>query len=441
MQSQKKPIEGECPICVFSTSHILISENCFHGACKDCIKKIEGQPCYYCRGEVGKTQSIFIEDYKTFVINDTLPDVQPFEVLFGSKLKRVYEIFRDSLIGKWCLAPDLTYKKVCEVCILFYKHQEVDTALLTLFYACATITRTSILDAMTCLGLLFGFRNVSAISPKDVYFHFFLNHCITARGEDEDDQSNISDFVTFIMHSLIYDVPEIDETASFISTMPVHCGGGCNTSRFSFSNINNLVDKKDEDEGMSPFIPEEHNWILEKVGWDNSYKWKPINEKDEKETINCLGVLSNCPVCVSMMDYSAYPDLMKIDGVIQQFSKFKNIETAVVLACKGKKTQTAQMVNHYTNQQCKLNTLRFIHIYSLVKQPSSFKSGPTALYLLNEIFKNKRAYVCPIYHLACFSDRLVKADSSQMKKTKRDSIQRWAVKIFLQHSPSRPPPK
>ena len=415
--------------------------------------------CYYCRGPVNKIQTISVEAYQSFVTNEGLPDVHPFEVLFGLKYRRLYELFRDSLNAKWTKVVDHSFNKVCRVCTLLFKNRWVDVTLLSLFYACSIITRTSVLDAMTCLGMLFGLRSVAQISPKDVYFHFFLNHCSTGRAVGETDHSGVSDFVTSIMHALTYDVPEIDAMASFINTMAADGSNncGCNEAQVALSTISGKFERvsttnrkeeeeeeEEDDDGMSPFVPEEHTSVLEKIGWDNSYKWvkkdaSSDKEEEEKEeaSVDCLSVFSDCRVCDSMMDYTAYNDLKEMDDQIQLQRKFLNVETAVSVVCakKNKTDQTfvANMTKHYTSRQCELNRLKFIHFYSLVKQPSSLKSGPAALHLFRELFGSKRSYLCPTYHLACFSDCIVNADSSQMKKTKRETIQRWATKIFQRH--------
>lgn len=419
------------------------------------MRKLKDKPCYYCRGPINEIQTVSVETYESFITNENLPDVHPFEVLFGSKYRRLYELFRYFLNAKWTKVADNSFSKVCQVCTLLHKHQGVDTTLLSLFYACSTITRTSVLDAMTCLGVLFGLRSVAKISPKDVYFHFFLNHCSTGRAVGEKDHSGVSDFVTSIMHALTYDIPEIDAIASFINTMAADGSDkcGCNEAQAALLIVNRKVERADTNEeedadGMSPFVPEERAFVSKKIGWDNSYKWvakKDASQEGEEEEkgekrealVDCLSVFSDCRVCDSMMDYSAYTDLKEMDDLIQLHRKYMNVETAVSVVCteKNKTDQTfvAHMTKHYTSHQCELNRLKFIHFYSLVKQPSSLKSSPAALHLFNELFRSKRSYLCPTYHLACLSDCIVKADSSQMKKTKRESIQRWANKVFQQH--------
>lgn len=421
---------------------------------------MKGTSCWYCKSPVRKIQTISVKAYNSFITNEDLPEVHPFEVLFGSRYRQLYELFRDHLNDKWSKKADHSFSKVCQVCTLFHKHKEVDATLLSLFYACSTITRTTVLDGMTSLIMLFGLRSAGKITPKDVYFHFFLNHCSTGRVVRENDHSEISDFVTSIMHALIYDIPEIDSMASFINTMVTDGSSecGCNEAQAALSTISGKVERDNPNEeedydGMSPFVPEEHTSVSEKIGWDNAYKWvdptktdssgqdKKEKEKEEppprEALVDCLSVFSDCRICDSMMDHTAHTYLREMDDLINLHCKYVNVETAVSLACTTKtktdKTSVAQMTKHYTNHQCKLNRLKFIHFYSLVKQPSSLKSGPTALHLFNELFNSKRSYLCPTYHLACFGDCIVKADSSQMKKTKREAIQRWATKIFQHH--------
>lgn len=438
------------------TDEMVVSTRCLHGTCKDCRERLTGKPCYYCRDPSGGVtfESIPHGDYREFILNEgRRPAVQPFDVLFGSKHRHTYEMVREMLRTKWS-SVNYPFSRVCRVCTLTQQYPEVDITLLGLFYACSTITKTTVLDAMTSLCMLYGLQVSAKVSPKDVYFHFFLNHCATKRAVAESDQTGVSDFVTKVMHALTYDVPEIDAMANFISILPSDAYGQCkcNSAQKSLatisgrSNVTTEVKQEEEDDdGMCPFVPDGHESMNERVGWDNSYKWSHGKKPDEKDKdsndetkVDCLSIFSDCTICNMLMDYRAYPDLNDMDELIQMRRKYMNVETAVTVVCTERQRTNKKfidnMIKHYTNPQCKLNKLRFIYFYSLVKQPSSLMSGSAALHLFNELFCSKHSYLCPTYHLACFSDCLIKADSSQLKKTKRDTIQKWATKVIRRHT-------
>ena len=433
-----------------------MSTRCFHGTCTDCRKRLEGKPCYYCRDppQGAEFKRLPSEDYHNIVLNENRPEVRAFDILFGSKHRCTYEVIRDMLRTKWSSVADNDFSKVCRVCMLKQRHPEVDITLLALFYACSTITQTTILDAMTSLCMLYGLRVCAKVAPKDVFFHFFLNHCTTERAADEDDQSEVSDFVIKVMHALTNDVPEIDTMASFISILPsdalAQCK--CNAAQKSLETISGkrlTTPEKEEDCGISPFVPEGYESKGDRVGWDNTYKWSSSRESrdnrddgpdDEDATrVNCLGIFTDCSICDMMMDREAYPDLKDMDERVEARRKYMHVETAVTVVCTEKRRTDilTDMIRHYTNSQCELNRLKFIFFYSLIKQPSSLTSGPAALHLFNELFSSKLSYLCPTYHLACFSDCIVGADSSQFKKTKRESIQRWTAKIIRRHAGAR----
>lgn len=440
----------ECPICLSETDEFVVCTRCFHGACKKCRDRLHGSPCYYCRNPSnGVSFECMTEDYVDFVINEDRSSVHPFDVLLTSKYKRSYEIFRDMIHKKWSSVSEYTFEKVCLVCTLTQKYPEIDITLFSLFYSCSTITRTTIMDILTCLSMVYGIRACSDVSPKDVYFHFFLNHCSTGRSTSEDDQSGVCDFVTSVMHALIYDVPEVDSVANFINILPsdAYLQCKCNSAQTALATIYGKLEDTAScdsgvDDGMHPFEPEGQFSSEERICWDNSYKWSTLTkEKDDcdvdESKVDCLSVFSDCRICNRMMDHSAFHGLNEIDGLIQTRRKHMNIDTAVTVVCVERKhtdkSFITDMINHYTDTQCQLNRLKFIYFYSLVKQPSSLMNGTATQHLYKELFGNKQSYLCPIYHLACFSDCIVKADSSQLKKTKRDSIQKWASKVIRRH--------
>jgi hypothetical protein len=448
----------ECPICTCETEIVSVSTRCLHGTCKDCAQKLSDKPCYYCRDPTGAARvELNSDDYEAFLAADGPPRVDPFDVLFTAKYRATYETFRTIISGRWEAAATHTFSSVCGPCLLSQSAPEVDTTLLTLFYACSPITRTTVLDAMTCLSMLYGLRRcTNLLTPIGTYFHFFMNHCTTVRGVAEDDQSAVCDFVTKIMHALVYDVPEVDALSNFITTNLTSeaCATcPCNESQRALDTISGRNDGTstsssssskdvDDEEGLFPFVPDDAGGQLnEPVIWANSYKWSPQGGKEEDEAeddaaVNFFSAFTDCPICDEMMDNAANERLRDMDRDITFKRKFMNVATAVSVVCSPMgKTYTDSMIKHYTEPACELNRLKFIHFYSLVKQPHSLtgNSGAPA-HLLSEIFSSKLSHVCPTYHLACFSHQIVSADESQLKKTKRDSIQKWSHKILKRHT-------
>lgn len=441
----------ECPICTNTTNVFSVSTRCLHGACKDCIVKLSHASCHICRDPHGATRiDINATDYDALLGVDEAPRIEPFDVLFSDKYKATYEAFKNIISSKWENSANYTFSSVCGVCILL-SQSKVDITLLTLFYACAPITRTTVLDAMTCMSMLYGLRKCNTfLTPIGTFFHFFMNHCTTPRGILDGDQSDISDFVTKIMHALVYDVPEVDALSNFITTVLtseaiVDCP--CNEAQLALETVCGRRQEDEEDnDGQLPFVPDEADeQLTAPVVWANSYKWEKCstNKKDIRgegdediSSVNYFTAFTDCSVCNEMMNYALHDRLKDMDRQIQFNRKCMNVATAISVVCDSfkRKADIEDMINHYTDPICELNRHKFIHFYSLVKQPHSLigKSGvPT--HLLSELFSSKRSHVCPTFHLACFSHKLISADESQLKKTKRDSIQKWAHKIIRRH--------
>ena len=466
----------ECVICTETVDSFMVNMDCLHGCCVICAERIpDKSKCHYCRTpqKTPKTE-MNVDEYAFF--NDGTINYPPFEVLFTRKHLRVYETARKLLRSKWSAKADYLHDSLCRVCVLqktFF--ESVDMALLYLFYSCSTITRTTILDAMISLCMTYGWKNCKEVSPKDVYFHFFLNHCSTPRvGTSEADYSTQADFVCDAMNALVFDCAEIDAIANFVNIQPpdgsplCDCNN-CHTNLPSHSKKTSYSVPTKEDnsnKSNSLFIPNKGKYSTSKgtdkqvvLNWDNSYKWvhydfqTPDNvvsdaaKGDDDEEggggtllVDCLKIFHECSVCDWMMDYSNRKELLDLDEAITAMGNL-NIVTAVHIACTERRypeEKIKYLTSHYTSSACRLNSLRFIHFYSLVKQPSSLLGSASVEHMILDLFPNKRSFLCPMYHLSCICERIVNADSSQLKKTKRNAIQKWASKFMSRHlSPSQ----
>ena len=462
----------ECPVCVSETEIMSISSSCLHGACSKCVTRLRDKPCYYCRDLPGAGRiTMKATDYDLFLNKDEdkllLPSVDPFDVLFGDKYADTYKTFRNIIASKWKAAANQKYNLVCGPCMLAKKYPQVDTTLLTLFYACSPITRRTILDVMVCLCLLYGLRRCNnMLTPIGVYFHFFLNHCTTARGVSEEDQSEVCDFVSNIMHALVYDVPEVDALANFISTnltseSAAKCA--CNESQRALDALSGRKEMTDKDSSdFAPFVPSGGNADKRQLAaaaaapppamWANSFKWTQQHTEchqsrndndDDASAVNFFTIFTDCEVCDEMMDHANHARLNDMDRDIQLKRRYMNIATAVnVVCCSQSKGYADSLIKHYTQKACELNRLKFINFYSLVKQPHSFtgKTGGVASHLMSELFSSKMSHLCPTYHLACFSHQVIEFDTSASKKTKKEGIQKWAMKVIRRHrQPTIPP--
>ena len=365
-----------------------------------------------------------------------------FEILLGEKYKDTYETFKKIIFGKWSAAATHTYSPTCGPCMLAKSAPEVDPTLLTLFYACAPVTRKTVLDAMVCLSMLYGLRRCcNLVSPLGVYFHFFMHHCATSRGAGEEDQSEVCDFVTRVMHSFVYDVPEVDAMALFINTnltteSTTACT--CNEAQKALDAISGRREVEEET-AYGPFMPDfsQQHPGAPVAGWANSYKWGGGSEDgstaDDDSVVDFFSIFTDCRICDEMVDYRSHERLRSEDKAIALNREFMNVSTAVSVACQPSgRDYTDWMIRHYTDAACGLNRLKFINFYSLVKQPQSLKSG-AASHLLSELFSSKRSYLCPVYHLACLSHRILSAEESLQKKTKKESVQKWAHKVLKRH--------
>lgn len=453
----------ECPLCLDErVETVSVFSNCCHFVCKTCASSPNmGALCPVCRGEMGKTLDYPADVFSTLT-SDGSSEFTPFDVLFSLRCKDLYEMTRNILVLKWTEKKEFTYTDVCGVCLLKQRRPEVNITLLNLFYACATITRNTVLDAMTCLLILFGRGACLSLSPKDVYFHFFLNHCDTKKGAfDCPTHTPVADFVCRTHHSMIYDIPEVDSLAHFITTIHVESfiACECNESQHVLKIMHEgeggtgSHNSSDPDE-CGLFIPTVSETDLvtnnNTVGWGNGYKWTfevPDVEcgcedgEDEVQhmSVDCLKVFSNCRVCTDMMEVNSNRRLTDVNRLVTQYCEFTNVPTAVHMACTELNFPSKEiddMTAHYTSPTCELNRRRHIHFYSLVKQPSALMNPVSTQHLFSELFSCKRSYLCPTYHLACICDKISDLDKSSLKRTKRDTINKWAKKILERHRPT-----
>lgn len=410
--------------------------------------------------------------------DDGSSDVTPFDILFSSKCKDVYEMTRPLLVEKWTKKRGYNHTEVCGVCLLRQRQTGVDITLLNLFYACATLTQNTVLDAMTCLNVLYGRNACQNLSPKDIYFHFFLNHCDTKKGVfDCPSYTPVADFLCKLHHSITYDVSEVDELAYFISmiTVETYVACECNESKHVLKVIHDGRDKMDkprtdvagggddddDDNECGLFIPSHTSeTATHKVRWENSYKWDYVADNVDPEdgiidltkqdagdddgavqqlAINCLKVFSTCKVCTSMMAVGNDEKIAELERLVTTYCEFTNIHTAVQMACKTlglPPSDADEITAHYTTASCELNRLRHIHFYSLVKQPAALMNPISTQHLFMELFSCKRSYLCPSYHLACVCDKVSGLDTSNMKRTRRETISRWSKRVLERHRPN-----
>ena len=410
----------------------------------------------------------------------TDPPISAFDVLFSGRVRGAYETAREIIAKKWTNRQDYQHTEVCSVCLLRAKAPSVDITLLNLFYSCSTLTQNLILDAITCLHFLYGWNACQDISPKDVYFHFFLHHCDTKKSStDFHHKAYISDFVCKMLHSIVFDFPEIDELANFVTTIAneAYAGCVCNTSKQVLSTIQEggedalregggaakfgrnardggVDDDEDDDDDGGLFVPADiaDTATTTRVRWENSYKWdytppvqpdpkQPKDGADDDVTplaVNCLRAFHNCKVCNAMMCLEKHEKLSEIAGLVSKYRESTNVSTAVVKACRVMRMtaeETEDMRAHYESPECEFNRLKFIHFYSLVKQPSSLMNPVAAQHLFLELFSTKKSYLCPTYHLACLCDTVAREDKSNLKSTKRHTIQKWSQKMMDRHRP------
>ncbi|KAK3757042.1 hypothetical protein RRG08_062911 [Elysia crispata] len=443
--------------------------NCLHYMCVECCEKHLDPLCPLCKEPKG-SKGVMI--YPSEVVaqmpintHDALKS-SAFEVLFSSNVKDVYRMIRDILVRRWSSITQYDHSPVCGVCILRQKYPDVDITLLNLFFASATITRTSILDAMVCLYLLYGKNPCLSLSPNDVFFHFFLNHCDTGRGALDINYSwsRVADFVCLIHHSLVYDISEVKEIATFIGMMSeckLSCD--CNDSKHVLSNIQDRdqdskqqYDKNEAEDNndVGLFIPDENRaYVASTITWDNAYKWDYIptdnddggdkldGDGDEAQhlSLNCLKIFSDCKVCTDMMCVKNTALIKKVDDLVTKFAVNTNTATAVQMACVKMQLSgelTNAMAIHYKSTDCRMNRLRYFHFYSLVKQPMSLMNSDNVRHLFKELFSYKRSYLCPNYQLACACEKVVALNTNSCNRTNKDTIKKWARKIMDRHEPT-----
>lgn len=442
-----------CEVCLEPPEEFAVNTNCFHGTCADCDGKLK-DCCPFCRGPRSEVYvTVPAEAYETIFGKDV--EVAAFDALFTDVHRAAYEAVREILAERWTKTTGYEYSPLCGVCMLRDRIPEVDVTLINLFFACSTITQTTVLDAMTVLCLVFGIQSCSGIAPKDVYFHFFINHCDTKRSHHEDEgDTRVADFTCQMLHSLVYDFPEIDAVSDFTTALmtEAYCGCTCNSSKRVLKSMKEN-DPTSSRRGPVPddddlFIPDEVASANKEIRqrWDNGFKWThslPATEGTEDEAaadgtmaVDCLAVYSKCGVCNDMMSCEHRARLTDVDAAVEEYTRYTNVATAVKKACvrlQYPPDRVEEMTAHYTSPACELNRLKFIHFYSLVKQPSSLRNPVAAQHLFTELFTSKRAHVCPTYHLASVCDRIIKLDTSQLKRTKRVAIQKWVNKILERH--------
>ena len=366
-----------------------------------------------------------------------------FDILFTRKHIEVYTAVREMLKIKWTNKSDYSHEKLCNVCMLQEEFKNsINISLLYLFYSCSTITRTTILDALVSLCMTYGWNNCKLISPKDIYFHFFLNHCHTPVVPGTGFSSH-ANFVCSVMNDLIFDCANIDNILEYICNNVSNVSKcNCNSchSKLAITSVN---EEDEEEEETVVFIPKHMKQTNTILRCDNSYKWSTQNwniDNIPSDTllVNCFKVFSDCPICDSMMDFSFRDKFVVIDQAILSNTKC-NIETAIQKVCKDNKfteDQVQYLITHYTSSTCKLNTLKYINFYSLIKQISSLNSNDFVEHITTQLFQYKSSFLCPLYHLTCLCEIIVESDKSQLRKTSRNKIGKWAASFRSIHKSS-----
>lgn len=441
----------ECDICASPTEDVVVPLTCYHALCPECYKRLKTRPCSFCRAEDALSSALqmpFRTYQRLFVDGSADLAVTSFDALLSESVKEDYMVVREVLDRKWRAVADYAHSDICAVCMSAVKHG-LDLSLFDLYYACATVTRATVLDCLTSMYLRFGRAVCKDISPRDAVFHFFHNHCDIAGGGSED-FSATADFVSRTHHALLYDMAEVDDISNFINLLGDTSTCGCNTVMDVINTVRGGTTTQGEGSCTGPYVPTE---IMRDVRAsegriNTSYRWVKGNEEDTRQqttttptmVIDCLQIYSDCEICDRMMDPEYTGDLLALDTAVVSSKGSRNITTAVHLVSAARKYDreaTGALLRHYTDPMCGLNMTRFISFHSLVKHSSSLRNSDFVAHLYEELFPSRRSPVCPVYHLAVICDKVVKADKSQLKKTKRDYINKWASRVIARHGTMR----
>ena len=474
----------------------VLSNICYHGLCSMCFEslvRISGSPappCPQCREPMSDVmKEVHPETFKMVCDRSYRPaGDSSFDALFSRDLRPTYELLRSMIYKRWghVAAPKLS--PLCAVCVAAATHgiSDEEMALLNLFYACAPVTRQVVEDALTVLHLRFGLEVCHSITPKDVYYHFFLKMCdlkslsatanwtrtrrkLFTGGENlkrdnpaADENANMAAHrVLVAMHELLYDTTDIDSLAQTLGLLSDPSSCGCNEVQSTVKTIVEQHERKKNKKGGDGedddfFIAAvEETGVSESIGLDvvadNDYRWEMECVKNNKNddvgdsefVVDCLGVFLDCPVCTQRLSSKAaggvYSD--EILSEIKTGLTRMNVETSVYIVGRKRRLPAAAMehlVNHFTEPRCRLNDDRFVPLMTaVVKHTEALKNPAFVNHLYKELFGHKYSSVCPVYHLAVLCTIINKRDSTKGKLQKRDVVQKKANAILRSHSTAR----
>ncbi|GFR76003.1 hypothetical protein ElyMa_005789900 [Elysia marginata] len=477
-----------CNICNEHTDTVVtpLTCSCMYTMCEVCFRRLCGTPkCPICRTEAARRITL-PADVVSRLDKEVVPGtMSEFDVLFTDRHKDAYAAVRAFLVQRWSDVTNYRHQHECQVCKI--KFGRFDCPLVELFYACSTITAVTILDCMTTLYLMYGTGVCSMLTPKDVYFHFFMYHCATRTNpvsKYNDINHKVANFIGSVSDSLLYFCPNMDEVTSFIGNIPADPYGTCqcNTSQKVIADMQETSTKyglrrhddyncdDDEHDLIIPITKEGASTTTTTTNvttgtttttgrWNNHYKWTaddiPITltpedlqaQKEDKEedseavvSVNCFGVYSNCPICTDMMSPQKYPFLSELNKRVMSAMEYMNVHTAVEQVGNEMSCTTNTKTDlkfHYTDTSCMLNRIRHIDFYSLTKDPQCLRTPASTKYLFQTIFRTKMSYLCPLSHLAVVSETIAENDNSRKRKTKRDYVKRWSSKVLNRHNPFR----
>lgn len=487
-----------------TTNYVLLSK-CFHGMCRLCWNRLldinkqnhQNNQCPICRNAFSTEdvlENIPKELYEMVIHRDYCPAKRnPYEALFSPLFKDVYLALRHLLCLRWNNVHPPELSSVCAICVIItqYNILEEEILLLNLFYSCSVLTKSVILDILTVLYLCFSVEICNSITPKDVFFHFFLKMCslkhpsAASNGSqksvqynckrpltNENDQMAI-DRTLFFTHQLMFDTVDLDglhQTLTMMTDISSACG--CNkvqeTLRGTIAVYNqnkslNGVDKttlkdntEEEDEEDDVVIcginsagkHKDVNLLLENAyKWETDFVWEkkkdiqPKEDEDKKEEVfmvNCLDVYLSCLVCNHKMSSNVTgPFGENILQEIENRLMHENIETAVCIVGmkhRLKEEEIKILVNHFTDTRCFLNDMRFIpFLKNIIKHPVNLKNHVFIKHLYHELFLDKKSTLCPVYYLAALSKDAVLKDCSPTKKIKKDVIHKKLNTILRKH--------
>ena len=454
----------ECAICrgLSDPKDFVTSPVCHHSLCETCYKTLNSNVCPFCRGNMGRVLKSVPPFFKKMLCDKTYCVVKTsYKALFDSSFRPEYEYLRTIIIDRWSCVSDYEFSNVCNICLAVSKNSANDLDLLNLFYACAPLTKTVVVDALTVLYLRYGFAVCNNISPKDVFFHFFLNMCGLKRYTNSpiyqtENSGEAIDRLLIVIHELLFDTADIDGIYQTLNLMTNITSCGCNGVRALVSHITQKDQQKaDKQKGTEDivFVPTTNNVsdrvLLEDVGDvfnKNAFRWKygifqenKPNETDKERGllhVDCFSIFPDCKLCTGMLDKESLVNNADLDAAISSLKLYMNVPTAVSVACAKlnlTNPEKKDILFHYTDSKCAMNRVKTVVLHSIVKNHLSLKNKVFVSHMFNELFSTKKSSVCPLYYLCVYCAGIIKSDESAQKKTKRDVIQRKSTAVMRKH--------